>query len=86
MEKKKDYVLRARDYHKKKTEITNLRRKAAFRNPDEFYFAMNKTKTKDGVHQVGQGHHGATYIMTIYHGESYCLWATSNLVSRMIPA
>ncbi len=27
-----------------------LRRKAEERNPDEFYFAMEKARTKDGVH------------------------------------
>lgn len=50
LEKKKDYVLRARDYHKKEDAINALKRKAAYRNPDEFYFAMQKTKTEDGVH------------------------------------
>lgn len=28
----------------------SLRQKAAFRNPDEFYFAMEKARTRDGVH------------------------------------
>ena len=28
-----------------------LKRKAAERNPDEFYFAMEKKKTRDGVHE-----------------------------------
>lgn len=27
-----------------------LRRKAEERNPDEFYFAMQKARTKDGLH------------------------------------
>ncbi len=27
-----------------------LRNKAALRNPDEFYFAMEKARTRDGVH------------------------------------
>ena len=48
LEKHKDYVLRARDYHSKKDRITRLRQKAAERNKDEFYFAMNKEKTKVG--------------------------------------
>lgn len=30
--------------------VQSLRRKADERNPDEFYFAMEKKKTKDGVH------------------------------------
>lgn len=46
LEKHKDYVLRARDYHSKKDRITRLRQKAAERNKDEFYFAMNRQKTK----------------------------------------
>ncbi|CAM9331749.1 unnamed protein product [Phaeothamnion confervicola] len=32
--------------------MNSLRLKAAMRNPDEFYFAMNKTKTKEGVHTI----------------------------------
>jgi U3 small nucleolar RNA-associated protein 11 len=50
LEKKKDYVLRARDFHKKESAIKTLRRKAEERNPDEFYFAMEKARTKDGIH------------------------------------
>lgn len=49
LEKKKDYLQRARDYHKKENEIQNLRRKAEQRNPDEFYFAMERKSTKGGV-------------------------------------
>ncbi|KAL1919680.1 uncharacterized protein VTP21DRAFT_1611 [Calcarisporiella thermophila] len=52
LEKHKDYVLRARDYHSKQKRITALRQKAAMRNPDEFYFKMIGTKTKGGVHVV----------------------------------
>ena len=29
-----------------------LREKASFRNPDEFYFAMERSRTKGGVHVV----------------------------------
>jgi hypothetical protein len=50
LEKHKDYVERARDFHKKDNTIKHLKRKAEERNPDEFYFAMQKAKTKDGVH------------------------------------
>lgn len=50
LEKKKDYKLRADDYHKKEKAIQNLRRKAEERNPDEFYFAMENKRTKEGVH------------------------------------
>ncbi|KAG0216527.1 UTP11-like, U3 small nucleolar ribonucleoprotein [Mortierella sp. GBA30] len=50
LEKKKDYVARARDYHSKQDRLKAMREKAAFRNPDEFYFKMINTRTKDGVH------------------------------------
>jgi hypothetical protein len=46
LEKHKDYVLRARDYHSKQDRIQRLRQKAADRNKDEFYFGMNKQSTK----------------------------------------
>jgi hypothetical protein len=46
LEKHKDYVLRARDYHSKRDRIQRLRQKAAERNKDEFYFGMNRQKTK----------------------------------------
>mmetsp|Transcript_3255 Transcript_3255/g.7617 ORF Transcript_3255/g.7617 Transcript_3255/m.7617 type:complete len:265 (-) Transcript_3255:197-991(-) len=52
LEKKKDYKLRAIDYHRKKDTIHKLRKKAAFRNPDEFYFKMNSSKTEEGVHII----------------------------------
>jgi hypothetical protein len=45
LEKHKDYVLRARDYHSKQDRIQRLRQKAADRNKDEFYFGMNREKT-----------------------------------------
>ncbi|KAM3569134.1 hypothetical protein VYU27_008765, partial [Nannochloropsis oceanica] len=52
LEKHKDYVERAKDFNRKKKTISSLRQKALFKNPDEFYFAMTKSKTKGGVHQV----------------------------------
>jgi len=52
LEKKKDYILRARDFHKKESAIKVLRRKAEEKNPDEFYFAMEKAKTRNGVHEA----------------------------------
>jgi len=54
LEKKKDYGLRARDYHKKQDRIQNLRRKASMRNPDEFYFGMNRAEVKEGTHRTLQ--------------------------------
>lgn len=54
LEKRKDYLTRARDFHKKEAVIKNLKRKAEERNPDEFYFAMEKQRTKGGVHDGRQ--------------------------------
>ncbi|MBA0869933.1 hypothetical protein Goshw_005417 [Gossypium schwendimanii] len=55
LEKHKDYVVRAKAFHKKeetlRASLYKLKEKAAFRNPDEFYFQMIKTKTVDGVHK-----------------------------------
>ena len=51
LEKHKDYVKRAKDFHRKEDALRKLREKAAFRNPDEYYFKMAHTKTVDGVHQ-----------------------------------
>ncbi|KAK9265535.1 hypothetical protein L1049_001718 [Liquidambar formosana] len=52
LEKHKDYVVRAQAFHKKEEALRKLREKAAFRNPDEFYFKMIKTRTVDGVHKL----------------------------------
>ncbi|GAY56328.1 putative U3 small nucleolar RNA-associated protein 11 [Citrus sinensis] len=52
LEKHKDYVVRAKAYHKKEETIRRLKEKAAFRNPDEFYLKMIKTKIVDGVHRL----------------------------------
>ena len=46
LEKHKDYVLRAQDYHSKQERIQRLKQKAADRNKDEFYFAMTRQRTK----------------------------------------
>lgn len=46
LEKKKDYVLRARNYHSKQNTLRRLREKAATRNKDEFYFAMTNQRTE----------------------------------------
>lgn len=51
LEKHKDYVVRAKAFHQKDEALRKLREKAAFRNPDEFYFKMVNTKTIDGVHK-----------------------------------
>ena len=46
LEKKKDYKLRAVDFHRKTDAIKTLKEKASFRNPEEFYYKMANTKTK----------------------------------------
>eukprot|EP00270_Netrium_digitus_P011962 TRINITY_DN3838_c0_g1_i1.p1 TRINITY_DN3838_c0_g1~~TRINITY_DN3838_c0_g1_i1.p1 ORF type:complete len:268 (+),score=67.68 TRINITY_DN3838_c0_g1_i1:48-806(+) len=52
LEKHKDYVLRARDFHRKEKAIKTLREKAVNRNPDEFYFGMQNAQTRDGIHRT----------------------------------
>ncbi|KAL0206968.1 hypothetical protein P9112_012679 [Eukaryota sp. TZLM1-RC] len=52
LEKHKDYVLRAKDYNRKKKQLVELQRKARDRNPDEFAFGMIKSKTINGVHHT----------------------------------
>lgn len=52
LEKHKDYVERARNFHSKEKRINELKKKAANKNPDEFYFKMVKTKTDKGIHNI----------------------------------
>lgn len=52
LEKHKDYVLRAKDFHRKEDHLKLLREKARNKNPDEFYYKMINTKTRNGVHVV----------------------------------
>lgn len=47
LEKKKDYRLRAADYHKKQAALKALKKKAETYNPDEYYHAMTRKKTDD---------------------------------------
>lgn len=53
LEKKKDYKARATDYHRKEDRIAAARQKAAFRNPDEFYFGMHgaQVSSETGKHR-----------------------------------
>eukprot|EP00164_Ancoracysta_twista_P003508 GFYU01004684.1.p1 GENE.GFYU01004684.1~~GFYU01004684.1.p1 ORF type:complete len:246 (-),score=94.29 GFYU01004684.1:210-947(-) len=51
LEKKKDYKLRAKDFSVKRKKMKVMQEKAALKNPDEFYFAMQKSQLKNGVHR-----------------------------------
>ena len=50
LEKHKDYVKRARDFHRKEDTLRALREKARLRNTDEFYHGMMNARTHQGVH------------------------------------
>ncbi|XP_047138034.1 probable U3 small nucleolar RNA-associated protein 11 [Hydra vulgaris] len=54
LEKKKDYLLRAKNFHQKENTLKKLKQKALEKNPDEFYFQMINQKTKEGVHVLPQ--------------------------------
>ncbi|XP_020571139.1 probable U3 small nucleolar RNA-associated protein 11 [Phalaenopsis equestris] len=51
LEKHKDYVERAKSFHKKEESLRILREKAMSRNPDEFYFKMINSRVFEGVHR-----------------------------------
>lgn len=55
LEKKRDYKQRANEENKQKHQLKALKRKALNRNPDEFYFHMVNSQTKDGRHHEVEG-------------------------------
>lgn len=52
LEKKKDYKLRAQDYHAKQAQLKLLQRKADERNPDEYYHQMTRTRVNENSEKV----------------------------------
>jgi U3 small nucleolar RNA-associated protein 11 len=54
LEKKVDYKVRAKDYHRKEDKLNAMRTSAAMRNPDEFYFGMHNAEVRDGTHRKTQ--------------------------------
>ena len=68
LEKHKDYVLRARDYHSKQDRLKRLAQKAAERNKDEFYYGMNRQRTEVRIRIFSR-----RYFINIFHiGRSPC--------------
>lgn len=57
LEKHEDYVERATNYKNKQKYLKALRRKAAERNEDEFYFHMHNSKVKGGKHVDNKKNH-----------------------------
>lgn len=96
LEKHKDYIKRAKDYHSKEDRIRKLRQKAAERNKDEFYFGMISSKTKNGIHIQSRGNEAmpvdivkllktqdAGYVRTLVSTEEkVCLYVLYSLVQR----
>jgi U3 small nucleolar RNA-associated protein 11 len=54
LEKRKDYQLRATDHKRKKAALKTLSTLAKTRNPDEFFFAMTSSRTRDGGVRVAE--------------------------------
>lgn len=51
LEKKQDYLKRAKHFHTLEEQLSNLQEKALGRNPDEFYYAMNNSQFIAGKHR-----------------------------------
>lgn len=51
LEKKQDYLKRAKHFHALGDQLSNLQEKALGRNHDEFYYAMNNSQFVAGKHR-----------------------------------
>ena len=67
LEKHSDYQQRAADYHAKERHVQRLRRAAANRNPDEFYFGMTRNKVENGKHVKTAAARQAEFDATVGH-------------------
>lgn len=83
LEKKADYKARAGDYHRKQDALNTLHAKAQQRNPDEFYFGMVSTATRNGVHVVPRSHEHGDLNVLKQQDKAY-LTCMSSINSRKI--
>lgn len=67
LEKHKDYKQRAENYHRKEEQLQNLRRKAAAKNPDEFYHKMITYNRVCLVTFLPLSMHNKTWIVLIFN-------------------
>lgn len=62
LEKHKDYIKRAQNFHRKQNTLKVLRSKVSERNTDEYYHAMNsKTVDKDGIYVASRNSTGSAF-------------------------